>query len=210
MVKRLTREEQRAATRRALIDAAAASFAERGFDASSIEEIAERAGYSRGAFYSNFAGKEACFFEVLRARGGDQLSAVAAVFAGPEPLAIRLDRGGRLLAERIAHDREWCRLYMEAWALASRRPDLREAFAAEYRERREYLAGMIRSELGARQVPGDESLLLLAGALIALVEGYILQELIDEEGLPEQFLARTLQLLVTPLAASLADAGEQA
>ena len=65
---RLTRAEQQAATRAALIDAAAQVFAERGFTGASVEAIAARAGYTRGAFYSNFESKEELFAELLQER----------------------------------------------------------------------------------------------------------------------------------------------
>ena len=55
---RLTRRESRAATRAKLIESAGEVFAERGFYGASVEEITERAGFSRGAFYSNFASRE--------------------------------------------------------------------------------------------------------------------------------------------------------
>ncbi len=54
---RRTRAEQQAATRRRLLDAAQEVFAEHGFDGASIDEICTRAGFSRGAFYSNFSDK---------------------------------------------------------------------------------------------------------------------------------------------------------
>ncbi len=54
---RLTRAEQRERTREKLLDAAADAFAEHGFEGASIDDIAARAGFTRGAFYSNFADK---------------------------------------------------------------------------------------------------------------------------------------------------------
>jgi AcrR family transcriptional regulator len=55
MAERLSRAEQQQRTRAALLDAAGEVFAERGFQGASVEAIAERAGFSRGAFYSNFS-----------------------------------------------------------------------------------------------------------------------------------------------------------
>ena len=65
---RLTRAQQREKTRQALLDAAARVFVERGFLGSSVEAISAEAGFSRGAFYSNFASKEELFAELLQAR----------------------------------------------------------------------------------------------------------------------------------------------
>ena len=52
--KRLTREESKEQTRLRLLDAAQTIFMKKGYVATSVEDIAEAAGYTRGAFYSNF------------------------------------------------------------------------------------------------------------------------------------------------------------
>ncbi len=67
---RRTRAEQQAETRQRLIDAAEQEFTERGFEGSTIDAITERAGYTRGAFYSNFASKT----ELLTALGAHRIS----------------------------------------------------------------------------------------------------------------------------------------
>ena len=63
-VETLTRERRRQQTRDVLIAAATEVFAERGYEGAALEEIAERAGFTRGAIYKNFAGKEELFFAV--------------------------------------------------------------------------------------------------------------------------------------------------
>ena len=63
-VEKLTRERRRQQTRDVLIAAATEVFARRGFEGASLEEIAETAGFTRGAIYKNFTGKEDLFFAV--------------------------------------------------------------------------------------------------------------------------------------------------
>src|SRR5436190_9617411 len=63
-VERWTPERRRQRTREALLDAAAAVFARRGFHGASLDEIAETAGYTRGAIYKHFADKEELLHEV--------------------------------------------------------------------------------------------------------------------------------------------------
>ena len=60
MAVRLSRAERREQTRQELLTAAEACFVSRGFHASSVDEVAERAGYTKGAVYSNFAAKRTC------------------------------------------------------------------------------------------------------------------------------------------------------
>jgi len=64
-VERLTPERRRELTRTALVEAAADVFARRGFDGASLEEIAEAAGFTRGAIYSNFGNKEDLMLAVV-------------------------------------------------------------------------------------------------------------------------------------------------
>jgi TetR/AcrR family transcriptional regulator, transcriptional repressor of aconitase len=59
------RDEQRARTRADLLDAAARVFAAQGYHAASVDQVAEAAGYTKGAVYSNFSSKEELFLELL-------------------------------------------------------------------------------------------------------------------------------------------------
>jgi len=65
---RLSREESRALTRSRVITAAGEVFAERGFHAASLEDVADRAGYSIGAVYSNFRSKDDLFLSLMTER----------------------------------------------------------------------------------------------------------------------------------------------
>ena len=78
-VEKLTRERRRQQTRDVLIAAAAEVFAERGFEGTSLEEVAERAGFTRGAIYKNFAGKEELFFAVIERLNEHVIDAFRAV-----------------------------------------------------------------------------------------------------------------------------------
>lgn len=196
MPTRLTRDQKKAATRTALLESAASVFAELGFEAASIEEISERAGYSRGAFYANFASKEDCFLTVLAERGSVHLTDIAEAFGRGDSLAERLDSGGSFLDEHLDREREWCRLYMEAWSLATREPKLREVFAEQYRQRRREVASIIASHADDADPAISD---LLASALIGLFEGYIMQELIDPAALPEDYFRQALRTLFLPL-----------
>ena len=75
--KRLTRQESKEATRARLVEAAEQLFIRKGFDDTSVDEISETAGYSRGAFYSNFDDKDQVFLAVInRHRGGPLKSSI--------------------------------------------------------------------------------------------------------------------------------------
>ncbi len=71
---RLSRVESQALTRIRLLEAAQDLFRREGYAATSVDRIAEAAGYSKGAFYSNFEGKEAIFLAVLDAQSQESLN----------------------------------------------------------------------------------------------------------------------------------------
>jgi len=78
---RLSRSEQQELTRQRLLDAALGVFRQRGFARATIDEIAELAGYTRGAFYSHFGSKEAAFVELLEVHSPARFEAFRASIA---------------------------------------------------------------------------------------------------------------------------------
>ena len=78
---RLTRAQRRQQTRARLLDAAGQVFARRGFHAATVDEVAEAAGYTKGAVYSNFANKDELFLALLDQRLAAQLQQVEALYA---------------------------------------------------------------------------------------------------------------------------------
>jgi AcrR family transcriptional regulator len=88
MAVKTLRERQAAATRQLLVSTARELFTERGYQATSVEEIIQRAGVARGALYHHFSGKDALFRAVYDEVQAETASAVvAAALAGPEPWA---------------------------------------------------------------------------------------------------------------------------
>lgn len=67
---RLTREQSQALTRERILEAAGDVVARDGYDGASVDRIAEAAGYSKGAFYSNFASKEDVLNHLLESHAG--------------------------------------------------------------------------------------------------------------------------------------------
>jgi AcrR family transcriptional regulator len=176
---RLTQAERRQHTRDGLISTAHGVFLERGFHGASLDEIAEQAGYSKGAVYSNFASKDELFLAVLDAQFERRARMLANVLLEEE----RLEDSYRAVARSITAADEgepgWTPLLLEFWAHASRRPALRAAVS----ERRErfftIIAGLIE-ELGRRHgvefaLPAKE----IARGSNALARGIALDRLLD-------------------------------
>jgi AcrR family transcriptional regulator len=143
MAVRLSRAERREQTRQELISAAEACFVTQGFHASSVDEVAERAGYTKGAVYSNFASKEDLFFAVYERRVEQMLTEVVPGLrqAGA---AQAFDWGARAAIERDRDD-GWLAVFFEFWAHVLRHPELRDRFAAIHARALEPLADAVRA-----------------------------------------------------------------
>jgi AcrR family transcriptional regulator len=115
MKKRLTRAEKRERTREELISAAESLFTGQGFHATSVDEIAFEAGYTKGAVYSNFESKEDLFFAVYEQRA--------------DQVAADFERAFREAGPIAGSDDGWLAVFFEFWAHVVRRPELRERFA---------------------------------------------------------------------------------
>ncbi|MDQ3740033.1 MAG: TetR/AcrR family transcriptional regulator [Actinomycetota bacterium] len=123
-VRRAPREQ----TRREILDAAARTFARRGFHGASVEAVAAEAGLSTGAVYSNFKGKEDLFLtlyeERLQTRARDLREAARAAGTAEAALSSATSEVTRVLQA----DREWLLLYFEFALLAARDPKFARRF----------------------------------------------------------------------------------
>jgi AcrR family transcriptional regulator len=129
---RRTREDQRARTRADLLVAAADVFARHGYHGTSVDMVAEAAGYTKGAVYSNFSSKEDLFLALLEERLEDSLESMHDVMdsAAPEdrPAAF-----GRRRGEIAQWEPRWFLLEAEFELYAARNPDVRDRVAQRQR-----------------------------------------------------------------------------
>lgn len=199
-VTRLTRGEQQARTRAALLDAAARAFVERGFQGASVEVITESAGFSRGAFYSNFESKEQLFAELLKDRVYARYREMA-IASAEESTRPSLRQVGEQLAV-IQNDFEgsWLfGLWLELLAHAGRDERFRDLAAGFWSGTRELMATAIKrayEDVGSQPplAAGD-----LATAMIALDIGLALQHFVDAEGAPLDLYPRLYEALFEAL-----------
>jgi AcrR family transcriptional regulator len=192
----MTRAERRAQTRAALLDAAARVFVDRGFAGATVEAIAAEAGYTRGAFYSNFATKAELFVALLQERGFELARSVARESAGMTPGEL-----GAYAATVHAHAvAEWMiRLFLEVLAHAGRDPETRQLAAGFWSGTRDIGAEQIRRLYAAagREPPADPS--EIASAFIALDVGLALQRYVDPDAVSLDAYPRLFELLSGPL-----------
>jgi AcrR family transcriptional regulator len=196
MAVRLSRAERREQTRQELLSAAEACFVSRGFHATSVDEIAERAGYTKGAVYSNFAAKEDLFFAVYQRRVEQALTEVAPSLrqAGAQPA---LDWLATTTIERRDRDDGWLAVFFEFWGHVVRHPELRERFAAIHARFLELQAEAVRqlAEDRGLALPTDLTASQVALAWNAMVVGLGLERLTQPQAV-DAVLARRMGWLL--------------
>lgn len=146
--RRVTR--RRVATRARLLDAAFTVFAAKGFGRVSIEEICDAAGYSRGAFYSNFATLDELFFALYQDRADLIAAQVAEALAQDGPgldVPAAVDR----VTEVLLLDVDWLLVKTDFLVHAARDPDVARALLDHRARLREAVAGSPRQYQAAQR-----------------------------------------------------------
>ncbi|HEU0024264.1 MAG TPA: TetR/AcrR family transcriptional regulator [Thermoleophilaceae bacterium] len=204
--KRKTQSERREATREEVFAAAARVFAKRGFHATSLEAIAEEAGFSRGAVYYNFADKEELFLELLDRRCAERAQDLREVFADADDDVEATSRRAQLAADHaldaMTGDPEWRALYMEFLAHAARDTSFRRAFA----RRTEQMRGALEEVVVERTQPVADALGMepeqLAVVIDALGTGLWAHHMLHgSRAVPPDLFSKAMALLVEGIAA---------
>lgn len=210
--RRSLRDEQKALTRRRLIDAAEAVFARSGYHGASVEEIAREAGATTGALYSNFAGKEDLFLALFEERitaDVDEYSEIVATGATLEEQA----RGAGDRWMEILRDRpNYFPLLIEFWSYAIREPRLRKRLGERFAVLRSGSA-RVASEAAERwgfSASADEAGEHLGLFINALGNGLALEKLVDPDAVPDSIYGEFLAIIFQAFEALMRETAPQA
>jgi AcrR family transcriptional regulator len=185
VAQRLLRAERKERTRSELVDAAWAVFLRRGFHGASLDEIAEEAGYTKGAVYSNFAGKDELFLAVLEEHFRRRADAYSEFIFDQDEIEASYRAVARFWREANQREPEMARLIAEFLVHASRQEPLRSAV----REVRERAIDAITELVEALALRHGVEFTLPIRELVrgsgALNRGMAIEQLIDPD-LPEE------------------------
>jgi AcrR family transcriptional regulator len=178
---------------------AAKVFALRGLQQASIDEVAEDAGFTKGAFYANFKSKEELFLAMLDERFADRLEEIERATSGAEEPEEQARRAGLDFSHYLAADPEWQRLFFEFAAYAARNEEFREELVTRYGALRDRIASMYErraAELGVEPpVPYEQ----IAVMTFAMANGIALERLLEPEAVPDDVFGTMLLVFFTGL-----------
>jgi len=192
---RMTREQSKANTRERLLAAARSVFARSGFHGASVEEIASKAGFSTGALYSNFDGKEDLFLVLMEREIDEHAREISEAVRARASVAERATGGARRWMTMIEREPELLLLLMEFWAYGVRDAQIRPKVAAQFAHMREVLTRLIAESVREFDLELDIPAEQLAIAIDALADGIARQKLADPEAVPDELMGRVLSLV---------------
>jgi AcrR family transcriptional regulator len=199
MAGRLTRKQQQADTRSRLLKSAARVFCRKGLERGSIDEVAEDAGFTKGAFYANFRSKQELFLAMLDERFADRLDEIDRVAGEGGRLESRAREAGIDFARHLGADAEWQRLFFEFAAHAARDDEFREELVTRYRALRERIAEIYRR--GAERAGVEPPLPVDQAAMMtfAMANGFALEKLLEPDEVPDELYGTMLAVFFAGL-----------
>ena len=193
-VRRPTREE----VRRRLLDAALAVFAEHGFDTANLDQVAEAAGLTKGAIYSNFSGKDDLFYAMMSEQILVRVESIRAALNLGTADAVdpqELRDIGDLLTEAFTEQREWRMVFLDFWRRAVRDEDVRGRFVAHRRTLRDAIAASVEDILGGSPPAGDLTVEDVVTVVLALSNGLAIEQYLDPSSVSSDLFGRVLMQL---------------
>lgn len=175
----LTRREKQERTRQALLEAAVRLFCERGLEGASVDEVAQAAGYTKGAFYANFKSKEELFLVILDEQFAKELERLDHALAGQDP-----EEEAQAAAADFIHYASaegWPALYFQFVAYAARNQEFRRALATRLRAMRERLAQLFRRWKGGVGASSPIPFEHIAAMMFFMADGFLVDRIVEPE-----------------------------
>jgi len=177
-------------------------FAQRGYRDASVDDVAAEAGYSKGALYWHFAGKDELLLALIDERIDAPLRQRVALLESAPPEQDMSVEGSRAFARRLSEDRDAALLEREYWSLAIRDPELRTRYLERQSEVRQALARALEARarhLGTPDLPvAAED---VARIVMSVIGGLTVDDLIEPGSVRPGLVGETLALIYAGLVA---------
>jgi AcrR family transcriptional regulator len=197
-----TRAERQAVTRQQILAAAERLFAARGFGGTSLEDVASEAGYSKGAVYSNFAGKNDLFFAVIEDQFSDLADHLRRGVADATDLAGQFAAVVSWYDDFLQVESDWLRSLPDLMAVATQDPEARRRVADLLRSVEEAIAELLihqQEVLGIRFALPPPTIAALAVSMVVGLTVRTVHELDpDDDRAGSQHFAAAMSVLLRP------------
>lgn len=185
----LTADRRRQQTREYLLQAAAEVFAERGFHAATLDEVAAAAGFSKGAVYSNFKNKEDLFLALLEDAYTREMRALRSTIERSDvPPEARIGDFVSLIGGEWDRVPNMGALYLEFHLYALRNPVARARMNELEKQDILAIAEILEAERRERGMPVDEPAEQTARIIVALFRGINMMRTANPEVAGEELL----------------------
>ena len=195
MPKRLTRKEQQERTRSRLMSSAAKIFACKGMQQASVDEVAEEAGYTKGAFYANFKSKEELFLAMLDERFAERIEASEQAFAGEEESPPEQARhAAEDFTRAVRADPEKERLFLEFASYALQNEDFRQELLTRFTTLRSRLAAIFEHRMETYGIDAPVPVERLVRMVILMADGWALWSMLEPEAVDDELFESLMEI----------------
>jgi AcrR family transcriptional regulator len=197
------RSARRARTRAQLLEAAARVYARRGFDGATLDEVAEEAGFTKGAVYDHFGSKEKLLFALLEEHLSAQMAEQVSLFDVSLETSERPRAGADRWMQELEEDPDAFRLFVEAWQHGQRDAELGQLVVggiAQWRSMLESFGAARTQEIGF-EIP-EQLLAQVANLMLGLGLGLGIVKLADPDKVSPRLLGAALVVLLRAIESS--------
>ena len=177
----VTRKEKQARTRAKLMGAAGKLFCQRGLEQASVDDISQEAGYTKGAFYSNFKSKEELFLAMLDQKFGEEIERIEGALRTDQTPDEAARHAGEDLIRFVRSDPEWERLYLEFVAYACRNDEFRQELLTRCRAMDQQLEEVYRRWAERIGIQPPIPLADITQITSIMTQGFLMSQQIDPE-----------------------------
>lgn len=199
MTETMTRREKQRLTRKCLLEAAARIFSKQGLDGASIDEVAQTAGYTKGAFYANFKSKEELFLVMLDERFSAEIERLDTALAGTGDKHAEAAAAASDFIHFAGGD-DWPKLYFEFVAYAARNEEFREELATRLKAMRARLGEILKRWQDGHGVPSAMPLEEVTTMVCILADGFLVDRMVEPD-LPEGLYTKLVDVFLRGLQA---------
>lgn len=193
---RMSREASQALTRANLMQAATRLFIEKGYGGASIRDIVELAGYTQGAFYSNYESKESLLLEMLRKHMQNEAAQLADLLADENSSVDAMFKKLEDWAAGIDRNMDWSMLSTELQLHARRSADFAKQYQTIWMEHKAVLAHWIAQIFSKCNVQAPLACDQIASICMAIAHGLSLQRAATGDAAPVTALIVVLRGLI--------------